>query len=90
MDVYLKIYGAYINIMWSTNGTEDEDAIGAIGIYVYDRYGNEHETIEGGEMDVYEDKELTDYIPDILEFIGFKKDKKYTIISEEQFDNIFY
>ena len=89
-DLYLKTSNAYIQIMWSSNESLNPDAVGVIGIYVYDLNGNEHKMLEGGEFDIFEDKSLESYIPDIFEFIELPEDTEYEIISEEYFDNIIY
>jgi len=81
-DVFLKTKDyEYINLTWSSNPPESKNATGVIGIYVYNEDGSEG---DGGEMDIFDNKELRDHINDALEFIDLVKD--YEIISEEEFD----
>ena len=84
-DLYFKVENAYVNIMWSSNDSFNPCSTGVIGIYVYDSNGDEYPNIEGGEMDVYDDKSLKDYIPDVLDFIGFSANEDVEMMSEEEF-----
>ena len=36
-------------------------------------------------MNIYDNRSLTDHIPDVLEFLGFTADEKYEIITEIEF-----
>ncbi len=84
-DLYFKVGNAYVNIMWSSNDSFNPRSTGVIGIYVYDSNGEEHPNIEGGEMDVYDNKSLEDHIPDVLDFIGFSANEDVEMMSEEKF-----
>jgi hypothetical protein len=75
----------YIRLLWSANDSYEPNATGTIGIYLYDTDGCEHTSIDGGEMDIYDEGSLTDHIDDVLEFIGL--DAAVTQISEEEFAN---
>ncbi len=87
-DIYLKTANdAYVHMMWSSNEPYEEDATGVIGVYVYDETGNEHPLIDGGELDVYDDRELKDNIEDVLDFIDCPT-TGYEILSEETFPEI--
>ena len=86
-DIYLKVENAYVQLMWSDNEPYDENAKGVIGIYVYDENGQEHQTVEGGELDVFDDLSLMDHVHDALDFIGVSS-RDYQLLSEEEFEEI--
>lgn len=88
-DLYFKVGNAYVNIVWSSNDSFDPRSTGVIGIYVYDSNGEEHPNIEGGEMNVYDNKSLKDHIPDVLDFIGFSANEYIEMMSEEEFPTGF-
>lgn len=97
-DLYLKIgENTYVQTLWSGNPPCSDDATGVIGIYVYNEdgeelpqgaLGKEHESVEGGELDVFDELPLVDHIDDILNFTELSG-SEYRIITSSEFDDIF-
>jgi len=48
-------------------------------------YAMEDPNIEGGEMNVYDNKSLKDHIPDVLDFIGLSANENIEMMSEKEF-----
>ena len=84
-EIYVKTPGYYVRLLWSSNDAESENAVGVVGIYVYDaETGIE---MDGGELDVFEDRHLIAYIEDALAFVGFVEPKLYIVVSQEEFED---
>ena len=83
-ELYVKTPTAYVKLLWSTNDAESEDAEGVVGIYVYDAETGKE--LDGGELDVFEDRPLKTFVEDALELVGFVNPKLYVLVSREEFE----
>ena len=74
--IKIKSSGDLIRLWWSDN----EPAMRGNNVIGYTIFQNKRE-YDGGELDVGSSDLITDYIEDILDFIGYK-DEEYTIVDD--------
>ena len=73
--IKIKSSGDLIRLWWSDN----EPCVGGNNVIGYTIFQNKRE-YDGGELDVGSSDSITDYIEEVLDFIGYE-DEEYVVVS---------